>query len=124
MAMKAKHAFGALENIDSAKAAGKIDAFDILFVKNADGKPYVGWLDKDGNKVVVSNDEELAALESELLTKANADEVEALENQMVTKADVTKVEELESEITNKVDATTVQIMIEEYSRAVVEVVEF
>ena len=124
MAMKAKHAFGALENIDAAKSAGKIDAYDILFVKNADGKPYVGWLDKDGNKVVVSNDEELAALESELSTKASTDEVEALENQMATKADVTKVEELESEITSKVDADTVQIMIEKYSNAVIEVVEF
>ena len=76
MADRAKHAFGMLENIDDALSTGKIDSYDILFVKNADGKPYVGWIDKDGNKVVVSNDAELAELEAELLTKVNADEVD------------------------------------------------
>ena len=50
MADKARHAFGALENIDSALSAGTIDAYDILFVKDANGNPYVGWIDKNGNK--------------------------------------------------------------------------
>lgn len=137
MSMKAKHAFGALENIDSAISAGKIDAYDILFVKDANGKPYVGWIDKDGNKVVVDDSAEFAALESELLTKANAEEVEALEGQIATKADAAEVESLETELktkanaeeveeklATKVDAETVQAMIEENSKAVVEVVEF
>ena len=53
MAKKAKHAFGALENIDIAISSEKVDAYDILFVKDANGKPYVGWVDKDGKKYVV-----------------------------------------------------------------------
>lgn len=87
---KAKHAFGALENIDSAISSGKVDAYDILFVKDADGKPYVGWVDKDGNKVVVDDSEELAKLEASIETKANADDVEA---ELKLKADVEDVEE-------------------------------
>lgn len=81
---KAKHAFGALENIDSAISGGKVNQFDILFVKDKDGKPYVGWVDKNGEKVIVSNDEELSALESKLETKASAEEVEEKLNQMAT----------------------------------------
>lgn len=90
MAKKAKHAFGALENIDSAISSGKVDAYDILFVKDADGKPYVGWVDKDGNKVVVDDSEELAKLEASIETKANADDVEA---ELKLKANAEDVEE-------------------------------
>lgn len=78
MADKAKHAFGALENIDSALSAGKIDAYDILFVKDVNGKPYVGWIDKDGQKVVVDDSAEFAELEKELETKVTAETVKVM----------------------------------------------
>lgn len=85
MANKAKHAFGTLENIDQALANGVIDSYDILFVKDANGKPYVGWIDKDGNKVICDSDdvdlsgieEEIASIESVIATKANAEDVDA-----------------------------------------------
>lgn len=80
MAEKAKHAFGALERIDDAISAGTLDAYDILFVKDTNGKPYVGWIDKEGNKVVVDNSEELAELESQLA------------NQIATKVDSAEVD--------------------------------
>ena len=108
MASRAKHAFGALENIDAALSSGLIDAYDILFVKNADGKPFVGWIDKEGNKVIIDNSEDLAALEAALATKVGAEEFEALETQMAS----------------KVDAETVQSMIEENSESAIPVVEF
>ena len=80
MADKAKHAFGALENVDAALASGKIDAFDIIFAKDVNGKPYVGWIDRDGNKVICDDSAELAKLEAqleaEIATKANAEEVD------------------------------------------------
>ena len=60
MAERAKHAFGMLENIDSALSKGTIDAYDILFVKDAEGKPYVGWIDKDGNKVICQDKDRLS----------------------------------------------------------------
>ena len=77
MAEKAKHAFGALENIDTAISAGKIDSYDILFVKDANGKPYVGWIDKEGRKVIVDDSAELAALETQIATKADSVKVDA-----------------------------------------------
>lgn len=99
MADKARHAFGSLENVDTALSAGTIDAYDILFVKDADGKPYVGWIDKDGNKVIVEED------------------VSALE---------TQVAGLETQMKSKVDAATVETMIETAvsESTGVEVVEF
>lgn len=108
MADRAKHAFGALERVDESIANGVLDAYDVLFVKDENGKPYVGWIDKDGNKVIVDNETDLSGIEAELETKANAEEVEALEGQIAA----------------KVDAETVQAMIKEYSESVIEVVEF
>lgn len=84
MAEKARHAFGALENIDSAMSAGTIDAYDILFVKDAKGKPYVGWIDKEGQKVIVDDSAELTELENQIATKASAVEVEEKIDKAVT----------------------------------------
>lgn len=67
MADKAKHAFGMLERIDDAITSGTIDAYDILFVKDVNGKPYVGWIDKDGNKVIVQEEEKVVMIEGETL---------------------------------------------------------
>lgn len=108
MAEKARHAFGALENIDSAISSGKIDRYDILFVKDANGKPYVGWIDKNGQKVIVNDSAEFAALEAAIATKVGIEEVDTLEGKIAT----------------KVDAETVQAMIEEYSEPAIEVIEF
>lgn len=45
---KTKHAFGAKENIEAAKSAGTIDAFDVLHLSNGE----MGWIDKEGNTVI------------------------------------------------------------------------
>ena len=78
MANKARHAFGTLEGIDSAISEGKIDAYDILFVKDANGKPFVGWIDKDGNKIICEDTAELSALEEAIATKADTATVETM----------------------------------------------
>ena len=83
MAEKARHAFGALENVDSAISSGKIDSFDILFVKDANGKPYVGWVDSQGQKVIVDNKTDLSGIEAELATKVGADEVNTKVSQAI-----------------------------------------
>lgn len=49
--LRSKHAFGSEANVDAAIASGAIDAYDILFLK--EGK--IGWIDKDGNKVIVED---------------------------------------------------------------------
>ena len=89
MAERARHAFGTLEKIDQALSDGTIDAYDILFVKDANGKPYVGWIDKDGNKVICENTAELSALEEKIAAKADADDVQS----MVDSAVETAIEE-------------------------------
>lgn len=77
MASKSKMAFGALENVDGALADKKIDAYDILLVKNANGKPFVGWIDRDGNKVICDDSAEFAEIDKKLATKVSAEEVDS-----------------------------------------------
>lgn len=140
MADRARHAFGMLENIDAALANGTIDNYDILFVKDANGKPYVGWIDKEGNKIICQEEENVVVVEGESLPETGVlgkiylfgedgyfwngtefinlckpTDVTLLENQ---------VAELETEMEQKVDATTVQTMIKEHSDSLIEVVEF
>ena len=124
MASKAKHAFGMLENVDGAISSGKIDAFDIIFAKDANGKPYVGWVDKDGQKVIVDDSAELAKIESELATKANAEEIEA---ELALKADTEKVEEKLNKVAVDSVAAAKAYTDEQIASAVegaVEVIEF
>lgn len=139
--LKAKHAYGTLEGIDAALSAGTIDAFDILFVKDANGNPYVGWIDKDGNKVVCKDKEQIVRVDE--LPTENGDEsvVYLFENKgyvwdsaqqkcipMAEAADVTelaeKVSTLEEEIDTKVTAEEVKTMIQESGDSFVEIVEF
>ena len=48
MAEISKHAFGSKDNIESAKASGTIDAYDVLFLDNRE----IGWIAKDGSTVM------------------------------------------------------------------------
>ena len=114
MATKAKHAFGALEQIDTALSSGKIDSYDILFVKDVNGKPYVGWIDKDGNKVIIDDSEKFAALESQLATKATLESIAELANQIALKADIEEVnakieEKVEEKVEEKIDEKIAEV---------------
>ena len=110
MATKAKHAFGALEQIDSALSSGKIDSYDILFVKDVNGKPYVGWIDKDGNKVIVDDSAELAELADQIATKATAEDIAELANQIALKADMAEVNaKIEEKVEEKMDEKIAEV---------------
>ena len=141
MAEKARHAFGTLEKIDDALSAGTINSYDILFVKDVNGKPYVGWIDKDGNKIIVKEDEKIVRVDELPTADGDANVVYIYNNEgyiwdgtqcvpLSKSTDLTTLEtqvsNLETEVANKVDATTVEGMIttaiEESN--VVEVVEF
>lgn len=67
--LKSKHAFGSLENLDAAIQAKKIDAYDILFL-DGETDPKIGWIDKNGKKVIVPSCEGLN--EAEVDEKMNA----------------------------------------------------
>lgn len=82
MAMKAKHAFGNLKDVQNALDSGKINAYDILFL-DGDTKPKVGWIDANGAFRLVESEAdlteietELAELESQIATKASSEEID------------------------------------------------
>lgn len=107
MANKARHAFGDSSGVEAAIQAGKIDAYDILFL-DGDTEPKVGWIDRDGVFRLVKNEVDLSEIQDEIATKADAEEIEALE----------------TKIASKVDADTVKNMIEEQASSLIEVIEF
>ena len=128
MADKSKHAFGALERIDESIASGILDAYDILFVKDANDNPYIGWIDKDGNKVILHDKTQIVRVEE--LPTANGDENviyvynnegyiwDSVNSQCVSiskSADLTTLEtqvsNIQTQMEDKVDAATVQSMI-------------
>lgn len=92
MADRAKHAFGNLADVQSALDAGKIDAYDILFL-DGDTEPKVGWIDKNGIFRLVENEADFSELEAVIATKANASDVKALEAEIATKVSADEIDE-------------------------------
>lgn len=54
--LRSKHAFGNSNSLNAALEAGKIDAFDVLFL-DGDTNPKIGWIDRNGNPVIVETGE-------------------------------------------------------------------
>ena len=52
MADKAKFAYGSLANLDAALQSGAVDTFDLLCLYD-DGVARIGWVDKNGNPILV-----------------------------------------------------------------------
>lgn len=122
--LRSKHAFGSEANVDTALQNGLIDAYDILFL--SEGK--IGWIDKDGNKVILEDKEQVIKVEelpetgvedvvyiynnagyiwnsvnSEYVPLAKSNDLTALE---------TQVSNLETQMGDKVDAAAVQAMVD------------
>lgn len=139
MAERARHAFGSSQNVESAKQANKIDAFDILFLDGDTDNPKVGWLNANGKTKIVDT-EKVVVVEGESLPETGVEGkiyifgedgyfwngtefVNLCKPTDVTSLE-TQVSELEKEMEQKVDTKTVQTMIEEHSESLIEVVEF
>lgn len=54
--LRSKHIFGNRANLEAAIEAKKVDSFDILFLYDENGKPIIGWLDRDGNPVFLESE--------------------------------------------------------------------
>ena len=71
----------ALVNFEAAKEAGKIDAFDLLLLDGNTDSPKVGWLDANGNPIVIDHKADMAEMEvqidEKLATKVSAEEVDS-----------------------------------------------
>lgn len=91
MAMKAKHAFGNLTDVQKALQTGKIDSYDILFL-DGDTEPKIGWIDANGIFRLVENEADFSELEAMIAKKADAEDVEVLEGQIATKVDAEEVD--------------------------------
>lgn len=104
MAMKAKHAFGNLADVQKALDSGKINSYDILFL-DGDTAPKIGWI--DANKVfrLVENETDFSELETIIAKKADAEEVEA---KLAKKADASEVE---AAIATKADTADVKAKV-------------
>lgn len=126
MAEKARHAFGALENVDSALSNGLVDAYDILFLKDANNIPHIGWIDKHGNKVIVEDKIQVVRIDKLPTTNGDSNVIYIYNNEgyiwngtecvpLAKTADLTALEnqvsDLESQLETKVDEATIDAKI-------------
>ena len=118
MAMRAKHAFGSSSSIQTALDAGKIDAYDILFLDGDTNSPKIGWIDRDGNPVIVTDEKadlseletEVANLGTEISKKINAEEVDTKINQVVEDTVAT----VNAYTDDKVEAAMAEHLVKKY----------
>ena len=54
--LRSRHAFGSIENLQNAIDAGKIDQFDVLFLMDEKDKPQIGWVNRQGEPVIVDTE--------------------------------------------------------------------
>lgn len=60
--LRSKHAFGSYEKIDEAIQNKTVDEFDILFTIDKDENAHIGWVDRDGKKVMLRDRNQVVAL--------------------------------------------------------------
>lgn len=53
--LRSKHAFGNSDNLENAKAQGFVNEYDLLMLDGSTDDPKFGWIDKDGNTVIIKN---------------------------------------------------------------------
>lgn len=147
MPNKSKHAFGNSADIQGALNREAINTFDILFLDGNTNEPKIGWIDGNGNPVIVGDKK--GTVRVDVLPTANGEEDvvyiynnegyiwSAAEGKCVPLSKPANVSALESEVSvikgqldGKVDAATVETLVEtlvkDYSEQVGggEVVEF
>jgi hypothetical protein len=114
MAEKAKHAYGSRKNLESAIASGVVDAYDLLFLNGEGETPAIGWVDKNGNPVVLSPSDDLARLETqidaELAAKADAAKVD----EKINKATADTMHAAKSYTDEKIEAAINEHMVKKY----------
>ena len=128
---RARHAFGSSQNLEAAKQANKIDAYDILFL-DGDTEPKVGWLDANGETKIVDTNK-VIVVEGESLPETGVEGKIYIFGEdgyfwngaeFVNLCKPTDVSALEEEIATKVTAEEVKTMIKESEDSSVEIVEF
>ena len=114
MADKAKHAYGSRKNLNAAIASGAVDAYDLLFLNGEGETPAIGWVDKNGNPIIISPTDDLAKfeaqIETELASKVGTEDITHLETQIAHKADSIEVEaKIDQAMSDSVSAAKVYV---------------
>ena len=131
--LKAKHAFGSSENLSSAISSGAVDSFDILFLDGDTDNPKIGWIDRNGNPVIVQEEDEVVIIDGDALPDSGEvgkiyvfgeDAYVWNGEKFVNLCKPTDVSALETEIATKVTAEEVKTIIKESEDSLVEIVEF
>lgn len=116
MAEKARHAFGNTENLQGAIDAGTIDSYDILFL-DGETDPKVGWIDRNGNTIIVKSttvlEGQVAELETEISNKIDATEAESKITEVVNNVVTNQVETIVSREVESVVNTKIEDKIDE-----------
>lgn len=68
--LRSKHVFGSKKNLLAAIEAGKVDAFDILFLMDENDVPVVGWLNRDGEPVFLEDESRECVVEVDALPES------------------------------------------------------
>lgn len=96
MAEKAKHAHGSRKNLDAAIANGIVNEYDVLFLSGEDEAPAMGWVNKNGEKIIIDPAAEVSKLETQvdekLAKKADTESLTALETELATKVNAAEVD--------------------------------
>ena len=132
MANKTKFVFGNAANLDSALSEGTVNAFDVLCLKDANGTPIMGWIDKEGNKVFLEDAKGVIKVD-ELPTADGAEGIVYIYNnacyiwngtECVPVSQSQDLSAIEAELAKKVDEATVDAKIAEATaNMTVEVIE-
>lgn len=120
--LRSRHAFGSSKNLENVLSEGKVDAYDILFLDGDTDNPKIGWVDKNGNAIILADEkadlkeveasvdkleEDFSKLDLELSKKADAETVNAELNEINK-----DVENLNSEIDQKISKDTAEYSYE------------
>ena len=120
--LRSKHAFGSSANLDKVVSEGLVDAFDILFLDSDTDNPKIGWLDKNGEVVILKDEkadltkveEDIDKLESSLADlKLSVDKNADAETVNAKLSELNKdIESLNSEIAEKISKDTAEYSYE------------
>ena len=130
--LRSKHAFGDLKDLELAIANKKVDAYDVLFMKDKNGNPVIGRLDKDIKPFIVDTEKVIVVEGDSLPESGESGKIYIFGedgyfwngSEFVNLCKPTDVSALEAEIATKVTTEEVKTMIKESENSLVEILEF
>lgn len=110
--LRSRHAFGNLQNLENAISEKLVDSYDILFMKDENGKPVIGWLDAKGEKVIL--EDKTGVVSVDVLPDTGELETVYICNSKLYFWDGTKfvapIDEIGEEVNTKIDAAVSDVV--------------